>query len=120
MAIISFNWTTPALVAGRKRVTRRNWMESHARRFHAGDVVAAYDRQPQYGGHQVASIRLTQAPYRENTRDTPEEDYEEEGFAYMQELGAKVDGLSPPVLWRSWHVFPRDLWVVRFELLEVL
>ena len=120
MAVISFNWTAPALLAGHKTVTRREWKESYARQFQAGDVVAAYDRQPRFGGRRVATIRLTQKPYRENTREAPEEDYEQEGLAYLQQLGAKVDGLSPEALWRAWHVFPRVLWVVRFELIEVL
>ena len=118
MAVISFAWTTPALLAGHKTVTRRDWKESHARRFRAGDVLAAFNRQPRYGGRQVASIRLTQAPYLESTALAPEEDYEAEGLAWLAERGFTVDGQTPLYLWAAWKRFkPTDLWVVRFKLL---
>jgi len=117
---ISFAWTTRALVAGAKTCTRRDWQDSWARQFHARDRVAAYDRQPRYGGQQVAVIELTQDPYRESTREAPESDWEAEGFAYLESVGSKVDGMDPAVLWRAWHVYPQVLWVVRFELVRVL
>lgn len=41
MRIISFAWTSPALLAGAKTVTRRDWDDSYARRFSAGELVAA-------------------------------------------------------------------------------
>lgn len=122
MRLISFAWTTPALLAGRKTVTRRDWNPEFARRFHKGDLVGAYNRSPRHGGEQVAIIRLTEEPCREWTSDAPPEDYEAEGFAYLQEAGKKVDGMEPRTLWRIWH-WPstaRFLWVVRFELVEVL
>ena len=120
MKIISFAWTTPALLAGRKTVTRRAWSPRWAATFKAGELVAAYDRQPRFRGHQVATIRLTQAPYVESTAFAPEDDWEGEGFAYLTDTGAKVDGLEPAVLWRAWHLQPQLLYVVRFELVEVV
>ena len=119
MKQISFAWTTPALLAGAKTCTRRDWKDSWARQFHARDRVAAYDRQPRYGGRQVAVIELTQDPYRESTAKAPESDWEAEGFAWLQFNLIKVDGLWPNVLWRAWHVYPQMLWVVRFELVGV-
>jgi hypothetical protein len=116
--IISFAWTTPALLAGRKTVTRRDWSHGYALRFHAGDDVAAYDRNPRHGGRQVATIRLTADPYRESTKAAAEEDYEGEGFAFLSGQGIKVDGLPPAVLWRAWHLYPETLWVIRFEVVE--
>jgi len=120
MMTISFAWTTPALLAGVKTVTRRNWEPEYAARFRAGQLVAAYDRQPRYRGRQVATIRLTQAPYRQSTAEAPASDWEAEGFAYLESVGAKVDGMRPKVLWRAWHVYPQQMWVVRFELVEVV
>ena len=118
MRIISFAWTTPALLAGRKSVTRRDWSDDYALRFHAGDDVAAYDRNPRHGGRQVATIRLTADPYRESTAKVPPEDYEGEGFAFLAEQGKKVDGLPPAVLWKAWHLYPQEMWVIRFEVVE--
>ena len=56
--IISFAWTTPALLDGRKTVTRRDWPDSHAVKFKPGDEAIAYDKQPMYGGVPVARLKL--------------------------------------------------------------
>lgn len=118
MKIISFAWVTPALLAGRKTVTRREWKDRHALRFHKGDLVAAYDRQPRHGGHQVGVLRLTAEPVKESTKLAPSEDYEAEGFAYMEEHGLKVDGWPARAVWRSWKLWPELRWTIRFELVE--
>lgn len=119
MRIVSFGWTCAALLSGRKTVTRRDWNDAYAARFRPGDLLAAYDRSPRYGGKQVAVIRLTVTPKKESTAAAPASDYEAEGFAFLEEKGLKVDGLTPEALWRSWHLQPRMMWVVRFELVEV-
>ncbi len=116
---ISFAWTTPAVRIMVKCVTRREWKPEHAKKFHKGDLVGAYTRQPRYGGAQFGIIRLLRDPYEENTRDVPEEDYRNEGFEYLHRIGAKVNGLTPEQLWRSWHLFPQILWVIRFEVVEI-
>ena len=119
MKIISFAWTTPALLAGRKTVTRREWTHGYALRFGEGDLVQAWDRNPRHGGHQVATIRLTRDPYQEDTKRVPPEDYEAEGFAFLEGIDAKIDGLTPRTLWRAWFLYPKTVWVVRFDLVEV-
>ena len=119
MRIISFAWTTLALLAGRKTVTRREWSLDYAALFARGDLVQAYDRNPRWHGRPVATIRLTRDPYPESTLYAPEEDYEAEGFAYLEEISAKVDGLTPRALWRAWHLYPQVLWVIRFEVVRV-
>jgi hypothetical protein len=115
---ISFAWTTAALLAGEKTVTRRDWKPQYAARFQEGDLLAAYDRQPRFGGKRVATIRLTQTPYLESTEYAPTQDYVAEGFKYLDERGILVDGLTPPRLWRAWKLLPRELYVVRFRLVE--
>lgn len=84
--IISFAYTTPALLAGAKTVTRREWKPKHARSFKAGDLVAAYDRSPRLCGKQVATIQLTAAPSWEPDSATPDTDFEAEGFAFLARL----------------------------------
>jgi hypothetical protein len=64
----------------------------------------------------VATIRLTQKPYKEPTSSAPAADYEAEGFAYLESIGADVDGVRPSVLWRSWKLYSAEMWVVRFEV----
>ena len=118
---LSFAWTTPALVAGRKSCTRRDWDAGYARRFPGGAIVTALNRQRRHGGKPVAAIRILRAPYFESTAEAPPSDYQAEGFDYLEALGAKVDGLAPRTLWRVWHLRSRarSMWVVRFELVEL-
>ena len=122
--IIAFSWTTPALLAGRKTCTRRNWAKSHARKFHAGDLVAAYDRSPRHKGRQVATIRLTHDPMLEplnSVRSRPE-DYEAEGFDYMHEHSLDIDKFTASMTWMRWLQAPDDVfwWTVRFELVDIV
>lgn len=95
MLLISFAWTTPALLAARKTRTRRQWRLSHVEKYHAGDLVAAYDRLPRVHGKKIALIRLTKDPYLTNTADLTDEDWKAEGFAYLTLIGAKVNRMSP-------------------------
>lgn len=123
--IISFGETTPALLAGRKTVTRRNWSPSHAAKFSAGMLVDAWNTSPRNVSkqpHKVATIRLTAAPVLEALRQVPSEDWEAEGFEYLSEHGLKVFGVTPEQLWNQWirHGNQEKLYVVRFEVVEVL
>lgn len=57
--IISFAHTTPALLAGKKTVTRRDWKPGHAAKFHSGLDVDAWDRSPRVKrARRVAEIRI--------------------------------------------------------------
>ena len=115
MMIVSFAWTTAALVCGDKTVTRRYWTRRYAQRFHAGDLVQAYDRQPRYRGRRVALIRLTREPYTQSLDDLTDEDERKEGGlwgsaqAFREAMrGANVRDDTEP-----------DPFVVEFELMAV-
>jgi len=56
MKIISFAWTTEALLSGNKTVTRRTWKKQLV---NVGDIVQAYDRSPRFKGKKVALIEIT-------------------------------------------------------------
>lgn len=127
--IISFAHTTPALLAGRKTVTRRDWNPDHAAKFGAGMFIDAYDRSPRVHGHRVAKLRITHAPVRENTRVMSDSEYEAEGFAYLDahRVPVVVSALFEKgafLTWREafefWRMRAVDHWVVRFELVEVV
>ena len=116
--IISFAWTTPALLAGEKTVTRREWSDNYAHRFKAGDLVAAYDKNPRAGGKQIATIRLTCDPYLENTRDAPSSDYIAEGLKYLADNGVLIQGMTPFTFWAAWKAAELLVWVIRFEVVR--
>lgn len=113
--IISFAHTSPALLAGAKTVTRRDWTAAHAAKFRTGMLVDAWDHSPRVRGRKVATIRLTKDPYVESSADALG-DFWAEGFGYLEEHGAAaiVRGIC-----LDWVDRPRPLFVVRFELVSV-
>ncbi len=107
MKIISFAWTTQALLPGKKTVTRRDWNDKYAKLFHKGDLVHAYDKNPRAGGKEIAIIRLTADPYKQWLHDVTDEDEIKEGGLWgsgkaYQEAMAK----------------DREVWVIEFRLLN--
>lgn len=129
--IISFSWTTPALLAGAKTVTRRDWKDVTAnlalRHFHHQKSIEAYDKSPRLGGKRVAWIRLTERPVKESTATIPPGDFTCEGFGYFKhaarvgprDLDRETQAERAERIWREWQVNPRDLWVVRFEVVTI-
>ena len=129
--IISFAYTTPALLAGAKSVTRRDWQPEYARLaisrsplLKTPRVHDAYDKSPRNGGRKVATIQvlsLTQEPIA----SMPDSDYEAEGFAWLH-----ANGHVPPkssgfpdfsfATFERWRQSGATLYVVRFELVRVL
>lgn len=146
MRIISFAETTPALIGAcgladaseqerkwgvkagtcrgycgpAKTVTRRDWKPSYAESFSVGEELQAWNRNPRAGGWRVGTIRLTHAPRPQYTNETPDADYEAEGFRYLERHGLRIWGMLPSELWMDWHERPEILYVVRFELVEVV
>lgn len=117
--IISFGWTTPALVAGHKTVTRRDWKQQHAAKFKAGMIVDAWNTSPRnvhMSPKKIATIRITRDPYIESSADFyPDE--EAEGFWWLIENGHAETVAD---IGESWLSKPHPLYVVRFEVVEVL
>lgn len=123
--IISFAWTTPALLADRKHCTRREWQEDYARRFKADELVQAWDHQPRTRkGKKVADIRLITAPYWQSLADMPDADYEDEGFAFFEEHPDLLPATHGPMgmsrdYFDAWKLDGGGMWVLRFTLEEV-
>ena len=83
MKNISFAYTTPALLAGQKTVTRRDWDPGYANRFERGELVNAYNRSPRHHGEKAATLRIESVIYEANAL-APASDYEAEGFAFLE------------------------------------
>lgn len=58
MMIVSYNWTTAALVNGAKTQTWRDWAQDYARKFKPGNLIKGYDRGPRNRGQHVATLRV--------------------------------------------------------------
>lgn len=116
---ISFAWTTAAYQARRKKCTRRRWPKHYAARFHKGDLVEAYDRNPRNGGQKVGVIQLSRDPYLERTGKFPPEDYEYEGFKWMEENGILIQGLTAKQFCSQWILADELVYVVRFEPVSI-
>jgi hypothetical protein len=129
---ISFAWTTDALLAGRKTSTLRQWKDTYAQQFKAGELVTAYDKQARFGGRPVAIIRLTHAPTKGDINQILDDVYEAEGFAWYDEQSAQGSlvgqklraelGVAKDQTIREWLAGGAlwGDWVIRFELVEVL
>ena len=124
MKIISFAWTTPAFLAGRKTRTRRDWSDDYAKRFHVGDVCQAWDHVPRVkGAKRVGTLRITGLK-KEDLREMPDEDFEKEGFAYLEETGFKIWDMDAREAFGEWKLNadiqdePTMMWVVDFEKTE--
>lgn len=119
MRIISFAWTTPALLAGVKCVTRRDWQDRYALSFEKGERCQAWDKSPRTGqGKRVGTIELTASPVKESTRNIPGEDWVNEGFEYLAATGTYEESERAERIWTDWRGAPRCLWVIRFRLVS--
>lgn len=117
--IISFAWTTPAIKARRKTVTRREWDPDYAARFTKGDIITGYDRSPRFGGKPICKIRLVETPQRQWSNHIPDTDWEAEGFAYLESIAATCGKATPREIWIQWSAEPVLLYVVRFAIIEL-
>lgn len=77
MRIISFAWTTEALIQGKKTVTRRMWKKRLVRK---DDMVQAYDKAPYHKGKCIAIIEIMSARHEPLYRVTDEEERKEGGL----------------------------------------
>ncbi len=118
MLYISFAWTTDAFKVGVKHRTRRNWNDDYAQRFikafHNQDVIGALDKNFRFGGKQIGSLKLTEAPFKEPTGLMNEFDYKVEGLYWMEKQGIKIKGLHPREFFENWKQTNEMVWVVTF------
>lgn len=128
--IISFAWTTAALLSGQKSVTRRDWQQKYAAQFRPGDLVDAWDRLPRAHGKKVATIRITAVRHEAGTCDgadghlLDDTDRVLEGVTWSERNGIAVP--DPHFAsWEAWWSSFRASWLewggyaVEFELVSV-
>ena len=122
--IISFGWTAAAVKARRKSVTRRAWAVPYGESFREGEELQAWTQAPFVpGAHRFGTIRLVEKPAQRLTSWQLADEWEAEGFAYMEEQGLTLPvgtkRLTPREFWDRWKLRAELLWVVRFEIVEL-
>ena len=130
--IISFGWTWPALVAGKKTVTRREWNYAYAESFMRGEICQAWDFSPRSGhGKRIGEIRIVSVA-REPLISMADEDYRQEGFHFLDRHQDMIpDAKDSPIakyknakrpcreFFEGWRKRPDSVWVVRFVVLKI-
>ena len=87
--------------------------------------MQGWDKLPRNHGKHVAWVRIIEELYQEPMGRMPDSDFVAEGFAFFQEfpeLLAKNNGPmgSSWAEFEAWRRSPSLIWVVRFQLEEVL
>jgi hypothetical protein len=120
--ILSFGWTTPAVVIGKKCVTRRQWAERTIRIYERliGHDVDAADSGLQYGGKVFGRVKILDVKRDDDTRKMLEDDWYHEGFDALEALGLKVGRYAPDELWSFWkHENTEPYTRVQFALVSL-
>jgi hypothetical protein len=121
---LRFAWTTPALLAGAKTVSRVPQADRRPGLWRAGMPLIAYNRSPQKGGRPVAVLQLTADPVLEPLGAMPDSDYAAEGWHWLHEHRALLPRWITasdfgPHAFQDSRTRGAELWVVRFRLLAV-
>ena len=116
-AMLSFDYVTPALVAGHVCMARRRWLSADGARFRRHREVLAYDRSPADFDPlwPVARLRLVDDARWEPDAHATDADWTAEGYRFMRVLweayvakvyrGVPVPPSVPlPPVWRP-HVY---------------
>jgi hypothetical protein len=121
--IVSFAWTTGAFRVRRKTRTRRHWDDRYANIFvkgiPQGRVHDAYDRQPRFGGKKIGTFMITSMK-KEHMSKMPDEDYEREGFKFMEENRIKIWDKESRQAFEDWKNDDKTPWVVDFQIKSVI
>jgi hypothetical protein len=105
MMIISFAWTTPAVVLGIKNTTRRDWTSDYFDRMvnamNRGERLQAYDKSPRSGGKCFGTLKHVSMKL-ELTSNVPDIDWYNEGFDVLTQLRQKTGNVTPHEIWEDW------------------
>ncbi len=119
-------WSWPALAAGHMHCWRGPLPDGSAVRLRKRDIVEAWTHPPDRGGRRVGAVKLTCDPECESTLETPYEDWERSGWAYLEEhrflLPAGSVYRAVDALWTEF-IDRREadawLWTVRFKPVDI-
>jgi len=116
--IISFAQTTGAFRMGRKSVTRRDWMDRHARHFVPGSVHSAWDKSPRNGGKKIGEVRIVSLEREPLQRLHADPEYALN--EWIREGGVLVWPTVEAFLAHPWQTFHGDPYRVEFAIIGVM
>ena len=117
---ISMNMTTPSFVTMNKVRTRRKWQPATVKRFVKGTKFLGVQRC--YGGEALGVGEITDEPFKQNTKEMSEDEYQNEGFDYLDTMfGELSDGYMIPLFsaLQDWRNKAEIMTVVPFRVIEV-
>ena len=122
--ILSFAWTTPAVVLGKKDTTRRDWSPktiAMARKIMAqGGTFDAWDKSPRFGGKPIGTVRILELIENEDSKMLAESEWEREGFHVLQALNARIGKRGAIEVWQFWkHDNETPQTALRFEVVSL-
>ncbi len=116
----------PAFAALAKSVTRRNWQPSTAAHYVKGYQFDAWSTAPFAGGVKIGEAVCTCNAYQQPLRETPDDHYQREGFAWLHDHPLAIPKAARKEIWAqgkcSWDAFDRwrwsggTVWVCEFEI----
>ena len=94
------------------------WVDRYAKTFHTGERVQAWDHSPRTKkGKKVAEIILTAEPFKQHISLMTEEDFEKEGFAYLDERSLIIWDKGARQAFDDWKCEDEEYWVIDFKLI---
>lgn len=120
LPMISMGRTSPPWVNEEKSVTRRDWSTATARKFPNKQLFMAYSKQPMFGGEPLGIGQMIADPFKQSTLEMGSEDYDNEGFHYLDLRHRDIKGTLPLIkACIRWKDSDQMLTVVPFMIIEV-
>ena len=117
---LSFGWLTPAVLAGQKTLSLRDWGPVEAYSWKRAQLAYCYDDDPDKGGNRVALLRISHTPYKRLTNKLRNSEFYASGLMYAQSMGLRhPKGLTPEQIWSKIKESSVELWVVRYRVEQI-
>lgn len=92
-------------------------MPVYAKRFKPRNICQAYDKQARFGGKRIGHLQVNSLAWEDITT-MPDDEYENEGFKFMEEQGLKIWNKPPREAFEDWRKEGGWYWVLRFNKIK--
>ncbi|KKL53620.1 hypothetical protein LCGC14_2273620, partial [marine sediment metagenome] len=117
---LSFGWLTPAVLAGQKTLSLRDWGPVEAQSWQRAQLAFCYDKEPSKGGNKMALLRISHTPYKRQANKLRNSEFYAAGLMYAQSMGLRhPKGLTPEQIWSKIKESSVEVWVVRYRVEQI-